>query len=381
MGERVLFFVEGWGNGGIESVVMDTVRAEEFKSAKRAFDIYCICDWNEGFDQEISSLGGRRVTCYPGSRPGQAKKLIAGIRGFSKMLRDANYDVVHVNATNGMGLVYAWLAARHGVPIRVVHAHNSSFDSPSSFQIKRMVHWLGKVLFGNAPTVRIACSNAAGEFIFGNKSFQVLSNGIDVTRFAFNERDRKIVRDELGIPDNATVVGSVGRIDERKNPLFLLDVFVEYRKRDTGAFCLYVGSGDLEEDVQKEAEAQGVRDAVRLVPATSAPERYYSAMDILLVPSLTEGFGLVAVEGQCSGLPVLSSTALPEDTCCSKWVRRIPLSWGAEKWATEVGNMIRVGRKDRLSAADEIAGTPLDSKEMARQINCLYSMPASNDRN
>lgn len=244
-----------------------------------------------------------------------------------------------------------------------------------------MAHWFGKALFGSAPTARIACSYAAGEFIFGSKPFQVVSNGIDVNRFAFNDRDRKVVRGELGLPDDATVIGSVGRMDESKNPLFLLDVFVEYRKEDKGAFCLFVGSGDLEDDVQKAAETQRVRDAVRLVSATSVPERYYSAMDILLVPSLTEGFGLVAVEGQCSGLPVLSSTALPEDACCSKWVRRIPLSWGKEKWAMEVGSMIRASRKDRFSAVGEIAGTLLDAKEMARQINCLYSMPDSNGRN
>lgn len=372
MGERVLFFVEGWGNGGIESVIMDIVRAEEFQSAKRTFDIFCICDWNDGFDQEIESLGGKRFVCYPGTRPGLAKKLLSGIRGFSKIIKSAKYDVVHINATNGSGLVYAWLAERCGIPIRVAHAHNSSFDSPTGAKIKSLVHWLGKALFGNAPTERIACSPAAGDFMFDDKPYQVLLNGVEVDRFAFSDQDRRSVRSELGFPEDAIVIGSVGRIDTRKNPLFMVDVFAEYKKKKRDSYCLFVGSGDLEAELNKKTLAYGVSDSVRLVPATSRPERYYSAIDILLVPSLSEGFGLVAVEGQCSGLPVLSSTALPEDVCCTPRAKRIPLSWGKNRWAEEVGRMLHSNDFNRVLAVDEVKGTPLDAKEMARQINVLY---------
>lgn len=372
MGERVLFFVEGWGNGGIESVIMDIVRAEDFQSAKRTFDIFCICDWNDGFDQEIESLGGKRFVCYPGARPGLAKKLLSGIRGFSKILKSTKYDVVHINATNGSGLVYAWLAERRGIPIRVVHAHNSSFNSPTGAQIKRLVHWLGKALFGNAPTSRIACSPAAGDFMFSSKSYQVLLNGVEVDRFAFNDQYRRSVRSELGVPEDAVVIGSVGRVDAIKNPLFMVDVFAEYKKKERDSYCLFVGSGDLEAELNKKTIACGVSDSVRVVPATSWPERYYSAMDILLVPSLMEGFGLVAVEGQCSGLPVLSSTALPEDVCCTSRARRIPLSWGKSRWAEEVGRMLHSNDFNRALGVDEVKGTPLDAKEMARQINVLY---------
>lgn len=372
MDERVLFFVEGWGNGGIESVIMDIVKAEDFQSAKRTFDIFCICDWNDGFDQEIESLGGKRFVCYPGARPGLAKKLLSGIRGFSKILKSVKYDVVHINATNGSGLVYAWLAERRGIPIRVVHAHNSSFNSPTGAQIKRLVHWLGKALFGNAPTSRIACSPAAGDFMFSSKSYQVLLNGVEVDRFAFNDQYRRSVRSELGVPEDAVVIGSVGRVDAIKNPLFMVDVFAEYKKKERDSYCLFVGSGDLEAELNKKTIACGVSDSVRVVPATSWPERYYSAMDILLVPSLMEGFGLVAVEGQCSGLPVLSSTALPEDVCCTSRARRIPLSWGKSRWAEEVGRMLHSNDFNRALGVDEVKGTPLDAKEMARQINVLY---------
>lgn len=372
MDERVLFFVEGWGNGGIESVIMDIVKAEDFQSAKRTFDIFCICDWNDGFDQEIESLGGKRFVCYPGARPGLAKKLLSGIRGFSKILKSAKYDVVHINATNGSGLVYAWLAERRGIPIRVVHAHNSSFNSPTGAQIKRLVHWLGKALFGNAPTSRIACSPAAGDFMFSSKSYRVLLNGVEVDRFAFNDQYRRSVRSELGVPEDAVVIGSVGRVDAIKNPLFMVDVFAEYKKKERDSYCLFVGSGDLEAELNKKTIACGVSDSVRVVPATSWPERYYSAMDILLVPSLMEGFGLVAVEGQCSGLPVLSSTALPEDVCCTSRARRIPLSWGKSRWAEEVGRMLHSNDFNRALGVDEVKGTPLDAKEMARQINVLY---------
>lgn len=374
MGARVLYFVEGWGSGGIESVVMDIVRSAAFQRGEHSFDIFCICDWNNGYDDEIASLGGRRITVFPGERPGINDKLREGIRGFKRLLDSEHYDVAHINVTNGLGLVYANIARQHGIQNRIVHSHNTYFDNPESgVWAKRSGHALGKILYSAAPTERIACSQQAGKFVFGRRPFQVVKNGIDVSRFAFNLRDRSDVRSSLGISPEVTLIGSVGKLNKRKNPLFQLRIFAQYLKHDVNARFLMVGDGELGQQVDDLAYELGVSGALSRVPSTSCPEKYYSALDALIMPSLTEGFGLVAVEAQCSGLVVLASEALPSDIAVTNAYRSIPLSCGEAAWSAALENLLSLPQR-RTEAAAAIRGTSLDRDIMANAIVSMYKI-------
>ena len=372
--KRILYFAEGWGTGGIESVLMGLFRSKAFQDLEPCFDLFCICDWNNGFDDEICRLGGARTAAYPGERPGLVKKLIGGIRGFNRMLSSKQYDVVHVNATNGLGFVYSFLALLHGVPVRVVHSHNSDYDNPrSGLAVKRAGHALGKALFGWSATKRIACSELAGKFLFGPHAFSVISNGIDVDRFRYNKAVREEVRSEWGVCSGDFVVGCLGRVDARKNPLFQLEVFAAVLENRPDAWYVMAGDGSMREETLERARELSVDRRLKMLPATSHPERYYSALDAMLAPSVTEGFGLVAIEAQCSGLPIIVSDAFPQEVLVSEFAARLPLSVGASPWAKNLlalscGSMNNI----RVTASSEFAGGPFDSKVASEQIVKQY---------
>lgn len=380
MSARVLYFVEGWGLGGVESVIMDIVRSAAFQSEGYSFDIFCVCDWNNGYDDEIASLGGRRITVFPGERPGIKDKFRSGMRGFKRLLGSGQYDIAHINVTNGLGLVYADLARQYGINNRIVHSHNTYFDNPGyCIWAKRAGHAIGKILYSSAPTQRIACSQQAGEFVFGRKPFQVVKNGIDVNRFAFNLRDRVDTRSSLGIAPDVTLIGSIGKLNKRKNPLFQLRTFAEYLKHHANARFLMVGDGELGQQVDILAHELGVSDALIRVPSTPSPEKYYSALDALIMPSLTEGFGLVAVEAQCSGLVVLASEALPQDVAVTNTYRSIPLSSGEAAWSVALEDLLSLPRR-RVEAAASIRGTSLDRDTMASTIVNMYKIDNKADK-
>ena len=157
--KRVLFYTEGWGTGGIEAVILGVLKTQAFREARMDFDIFSVCEWNDSYDATIERLGGRHLVRFPQARPNIFKKMVHGTREFSRILAAGDYSVVHVNATNGMSLVYSSIARRRGVPVRVVHSHNSYFDDISTHPlVKKLGHRLGKALLSRSATARIACS-------------------------------------------------------------------------------------------------------------------------------------------------------------------------------------------------------------------------------
>ena len=353
---------------------METFRSEAFQRAGYAFDIFCVCSWNDGYDGEIARLGGSRTSCLEGRSHSLLKKLLNGVRGFNCALVNGKYDVVHVNVTNGLGLVYTWLAKQHGIPIRIAHAHNASFADPGVGGIvKRIGHLFGRVLFSSSPTRRIACSDAAGRFSFGLWPFDTVVNGIDSDRFRFDAVARAEIRDELGAPSDAVIIGGMGRIDEGKNPIFLVNVFSKYHQKHQNSMCVLVGSGALENAVRAEARRLGIDDALVLVPATTCPERYYAAFDVLVMPSVSEGFGIAAVEAQCSGLPVVSSDALSEDVrVATDILLRLSLTLGVDGWVHALESVTSAAPLDRARWTKVVAGSQLDCQVMAQRFCSLY---------
>lgn len=330
---RVLMFQESWGRGGVESFVMNVVR--ELDSAEYEVVLLSAYDWDDGHDAELSMLGVRREAVFPGCMPGLAKRFLHGIRTWRRMLFSGDVDVVHVNAMNGMTLAYAAVAKSCGVPIRVVHAHNSDFG-PGARLVKRIFHGLGKVLWGKAATKRLACSDAAGTYLFGHRGFEFVPNGIDVMRFAFDADARSKVRRDLGIAPDTLVVGGIGRISHQKNPLFSMRVLAEMDRMTADVRLLLVGDGELVDEVQELAEELGVAQNYLHVGSVANPEDYYAAMDVFLMPSVFEGLPYSLVEAQCSGLPCIVSEAVRDEACVTDLVRTVPLAAGATAWAQAI---------------------------------------------
>ena len=104
-----------------------------------------------------------------------------------------------------------------------------------------------------------------------------------------------------------------------------------------------VGDGDLKDETMALAREMGVADSLAILPATSEPEASYCALDALVMPSTTEGFGMTAIEAQCAGLPVVASDALPESVVVTDIIRRISLVAPMDEWAAAVEEFLSRG--------------------------------------
>ncbi len=125
------------------------------------------------------------------------------------------------------------------------------------------------------------------------------------------------------------MLGHVGRFNGQKNHRFLLEVFRALLEPEPRARLLLVGDGYLENDVRALAAPLG--DRVLFTGAVPNPQTYLSAMDVMALPSLFEGFPTVLLEWQCAGLPALVSARVTDEAALTPLVRYLPLEAGAPR--------------------------------------------------
>lgn len=269
-------------------------------------------------------------------------------RKIRSIIKEGKYDIVHVNMPGHVGFETLKMARQYGIGKRIFHAHNPRNNLNLKTVISTKVY---DYLLQREATELVACSKSAGNSRFGNKDFQVLKNVIDTDRFVYRLEDRRYIREKLHI-EKKVVVGVVGRFAAQKNPEFLLECFAEYNKLNKESVLLWIGDGELQEKIQDRAKNMGLKGACLFVGRKNNIEKWYSAMDLFLLPSKFEGMGIVFLEAQCTGLPCFASTNVPIETEVTELMHRISLKQEANYWATAMKKVTDMSG-DRRSRASE----------------------------
>ena len=209
---RVLQITGGMNMGGIENFIMNVYR--NIDREKVQFDFLIHQKEKQIFEDEILSLGGKVYRI-----PSFGK---AGHFGYLKELRNffinhKEYKIVHSHYNTVSGIILRE-AKRCGIENRIAHSHTSY---PKYRLIERIYKNYSKSLINPNSTLRFACSEKAGEWLFGKKQiFRVINNGIDPKKYKFNLELRNQIRKELGFTENDIVLGHVGRFSQEKNHMF-----------------------------------------------------------------------------------------------------------------------------------------------------------------
>ncbi|MCB6416153.1 glycosyltransferase [Faecalimonas umbilicata] len=169
------------------------------------------------------------------------------------------------------------------------------------------------------------------------EKYTVIANGIDIKKFVFNEKDRKLIRQKYKIGDR-TVIGHVGRFTYQKNHTLIIDIFSEYHKNNPESVLMLVGEGEDKEKIWNYVLHKGLFDDVIFTGAVPNVWSFLSAMDKFLFPSLYEGLGIALLEAQACNLPCLISDMVPKDGCLSNCVS-LKLGEPVGVWATQLEKM------------------------------------------
>lgn len=300
--------------------------------------------------------------------PPKGRNLAANLMRMKRAIRWGNYDVIHTH--QGVMSAFPLMFAREcGIPMRIAHSHVAAVEKR-----KPMEWWLRREVL-EAATHYMACSEEAAEWLFGQEiagtnSCMILPNAINLKEFSWNPKERERIRRDLAL-EGHFVIGTVARFTEQKNHKFLIEIGKRILERRPDAIFLLVGDGPLKERVWRQAKAFGMEGQVRFMGNRDDVGALMQAMDCFLLPSIYEGFGIVLLEAQASGLTCFTSAGVvPNGANVTGQVHYLDLNAGADTWAGEILKTYYPKRKDMT---EQIAQAGYDIVREAKRLEQYYA--------
>ena len=364
---RVLHVLGSMNRGGVETWLMHVLRHINRERFQMGF---CCLSGEPGvYAPEVEALGSKVYSCR------LTKNLLEFNRQFDHILTMGHYDVVHSHVHHFSGYIL-WRAAKRRIRQRIAHSFTAPPEENASFLrrlykvlMKRWIHRYATLGLGNSQ--ESMCS-LFGESWQHDARWQLLYCGIDLVPF---ERlgDVSSVRSQYGIPQDAAVIGHLGRLTPAKNHRFLIEIAKEINKRRDDVWFLLVGDGPLRQQLQEYVRQQGLTKMI-FTGAVADIEPYLRSMDLFLFPSLWEGLPQSVIEAQSAGLRCLCSEAVTREVAVvPDAVRFLPLSESVSAWAGTCLAMAGERKIDPCYALRKVADSPFAIEKSVEKLACLYT--------
>ena len=312
---KICSIIPGLRSGGIEKLLEDYYSTGNWKD----FDISIITHgfYYESMKKKLDLLGIKLYVV-----PEKRKNLFQNFTELYKIIKDNNFDIVHSHMGH-LSFFALFPAIVNRVPIRIMHVH----EKPRKSLITKIELCLS-LIFSNK---FCACSKDSAIHLFGNafgKKCTIICNAIEIDKYRFSQERRKDIRSTLQLKDSDICFGHIGRFVYEKNHEFLISLFSKVNNDKIK--LLLIGDGPLKEEINTYIKMNNLLDRVIILPYCNDVYKYYSAMDLFLLPSLNEGFGLVALEAQINGLQCVISDAVPREVAVTdncKFIRLDQALW------------------------------------------------------
>lgn len=342
--KKLVYFSHGLSANGIETFLVNVLETLD----KTKYDVTVIIAIDEG----VETLHGQRVrdmgvkVIHAGDLD-SVKKKFDYIRNVNRLLKDNDFDIAHSNMDllNGITL---FLAKKAGIRKRICHAHNSKsqYKPTGAFAlVKKFVqsvyYAVMKRLIFFFSTDLISCSDVASEYFYGKKESEVIYNGIVTKNFKMpSDFDSSEYAKTIGFNgDEKHRLVSVGRLSMQKNPTFALEIISELKKLRNDFRYVWVGSGELENEVKAKIKELELEDTVILAGVRTDIPQILGCCDLFLMPSLFEGLPFSLVEAQAADLKCVVSDVVTK-TADLGLINYISLEKTAGEWAKRIDEVL-----------------------------------------
>ena len=320
---KVMHFTAGFVNGGVEQVLLNYTGK---------------LNKEYGVDESIvylhkADVEKKKLTEQLGNKmyqiPARRESLLGNIKATYKLIKEEQPDVIHSHMSL-MNFFPLTIAKILGVPVRVSHSHLalSGRTSIKDKIYKGLTNWSANEL--------VACGEEAGKYLYGSKDFHILFNAIDQKKYRFNQNSRYEIRRQYNIPEEAFLIGNIGRVVEQKNQKFLVAAFDKFYEHNPNSYLMIIGKGEKDQDIEQNLEdyiktKKSATNIIR-IKGVKSTEKFYSAFDVFAMPSLYEGLPVVAIEAQASGIPTILSKNIDKSTIYTDKVDLLPINQGINSW-------------------------------------------------
>jgi glycosyltransferase involved in cell wall biosynthesis len=321
--------------GGIENYLINYLCFDSFPSDKVHID-FITYENKIAYEDKLKTKGYRVFRV-----PHLKKDPLGYFKTIKALFQENRYNSAYVNMLTAANALPVFLASHFHVKT-ILHAHANSTISGVT---RRTLHYINKEYCIRKASVRLACSEKAGKWLFGDSEFLVIPDAIDCGRFKPSEEYRKTLREQFGIADKTLLIGHIGRFAEEKNHIFMLDILQTLREDHVDTVMMFVGDGYTKPMVEQKVIDMNLESNVIFAGTTAEPEKYYPAFDVFLFPSVFEGFGMAALEAQSCGVQCICSDTLSQLLNVTGTIRSLGLQETPSVWAQEIKRKTEIDKQ------------------------------------
>ncbi|WP_018930679.1 glycosyltransferase [Gracilibacillus lacisalsi] len=343
--------ISGITIGGIEALMVDNAIKMNKKNVEVHFFSPTVLNGKQTYKKKLEDNG---IQIHFHREKNNLDKIISFYKLLKLIKAKGPFDTIHSHSLFFSGF-YMLLAKLANIPIRISHSHTDKSNLEIGI-LRKMYEILMRNLILKYSTDMIAPSYEAASYLFGRKGINdkrttIIPNGIDYKRFDLELYNRNDVLKELKLNHDLIHLVLVGRFVKIKNHKFIVDVFTNISKKFSNVHLSFVGEGKLKEEIQQYVISKNINNRVSFLGARDDIPKILAGMDLFLLPSKWEGFGIVLVEAQAMGLKCIASNRVPTNTNLGN-VTYLPIN--EKVWESEILNHIKYykGKQQALKKPD-----------------------------
>nr|WP_272917288.1 glycosyltransferase family 1 protein [Halobacillus litoralis] len=349
--------------GGISSMVMNLYRKIDTKKVQFDFVTF-----NDGpLKEEIINRGGNvfEIPYIKNDGPYTHIK-----RVFNICKKNGPYEAIHVH--HGYKSGFSLLSARMaGIKRRICHIHTS--DVEQNWQ-KKYLYFLKTLSIINA-TKLVACGNEAGTFLFGKRSFELVTNAIDIEKYVKLSQSQAIKYKRTLQINSDLIIGHVGRFSDVKNHSFIIDVAESLCRRTNNFKIVLVGDGPLKPEIERKIKEKGLSDKFLLTGLRPDIPELMNMFNIFVFPSHFEGVPVSLLEAQVSDVPcVVSSGVSREVDIDNGSITFLNLTEGPNVWADYIIEKSKHPKNGKIKAAEALSAKGYSLNDNIAKLMEMYNV-------
>lgn len=339
--------------GGQETLIMNIYRNIDRKKIQFDFIVHS----NGYYDEEIKKMGGKIYqTCRISKSP------IKYLKELSKIIKNNNYQVIHRHTCSAVIILDLLVAKICKVSKVIVHSHNNNVIKD------KILHLFLRKFINILADKKYACSTSAGEWLYGKSEYEIIPNGIEISKFIYNDKIRNKIKKQENV-ENKKIIGHIGRFEPQKNHEFILEVISEVKKYNKNIEFWLIGEGSLKNDIYIKAEKQELIKNIKFLGIKDNVNEYLQGMDMFIFPSKYEGLGIALIEAQIAGLDCIVSPNISDEAIITKKVRKEKLE--KKIWAEYIIKKCNSKANREININDCLISN-YDIKNITRKLTKYY---------
>ena len=373
---KIFHVVENLDKGAVENWLVNIFLESRKYRPEWKWTFYCILGKEGRLDESVRAAGGEIIYS-----PCWISEKLPFLRHLRHTLKKGDYDILHVHHDYLSGF---YLTAAIGLTFqrRFLHVHNTDKSLPlGSARARRLLlRPLRYAALRMTDKIIGISADTLDEFLAGVKLRKgrsaILYYGIDLSKF-YEDHPGGWLNREMDIPSGMKVLLFAGRMNELKNPGFVIDILHALQSYRKDVIALFVGEGGEKQTVIGKSSAYGLEDKVRLAGWRNDLSVIMQQSDLFVFPRIEypkEGLGLVVVEAQSAGLPmVLSHGIVPDAIVIPELASFIPLKDNPGEWAAIIHAVLEKGKPMPASSAlQKMTGSRFNLPNATKNLIALY---------